>query len=158
MNSPSDRPFPRGRASIVSLMIVAAGLSGCAGTSELPPEEKEAINLGANAEAGPVEVGNLLVVTRGESEPARLIGVLLNESEASVEVTLSDEDDEVVVALEPGQQYAFQENPTLFDTADARPGALTDITVSVGSDSETVQVPVRDGTLGWLEPYLPAAG
>lgn len=156
MTGPSTRTLRT--TGIATLLLAAAGLTGCASesASEIPPEEKEAINLGANADVGDVEVGNLLLVTRGEGEPARLIGVLLNESESSVEVALSDEDDDATVTLEPGQQFAFHDNPTLFDTADGIPGALADVTVTVGSDTEEMRIPIRDGSLGWLEPYLPA--
>ncbi|RWZ58332.1 hypothetical protein ELQ92_15020 [Labedella populi] len=139
-------------ATAVALMTA---LAGCA-DEPLPPEELEAINLGANAEAGPVSVDNLLVVTRDAGEPARLIGVLLNESDASVDVTLSDADDSVSLSLDPGQQYALHENPQIFDTADEIPGATTEVTVAVDDDDTTMTVPVRDGTMAWLEPYLPA--
>jgi hypothetical protein len=112
-------------------------------------------NLGMNAEVGPVEVRNLLLVTHGEAEPARLIGVLLNGSEEEIQVTLSDLDDEISVTLDPGQQYAFQEHPTLFETADEIPGAVADVTIAVGTDTESVQIPIRNGSLKWLELYLP---
>lgn len=150
----------RGGARTVAVLL-SVGLAGCA-SSEIPPEEKEAINLGSNVDVGPVAVDNLLLVTRGEGEPARLIGVLLNEADTNLTVTLSDEDDEVVVDLESGQQYAFHEHPTIFDTADGTPGALSNVTITVESESETesAKIPIRDGSLPWLEPYLPdpAAG
>lgn len=143
-------------ASAVASIVVVAGLSGCA-VSDIPPQEKEAINLGVNAEAGPVEVENLLLVTRGEGKPARLIGVLLNTSDTQTQVTLSDQDDEVSLTLQPGQQYAFHDHPTLFKTADDIPGALANVTIAVGEDTESVRIPIRNGSLNWLKPYLPAS-
>ena len=83
--------------------------------------------------------------------------MLLNYSEDDVRVSLSDEDDQVSVALEPGQQFAFQENPTFFDSADEIPGALAGVDITVGDDTESVRIPIRDGSLNWLEPYLPEA-
>lgn len=147
--------FPRRTVlGAILLAVGTASLTGCA-TEEIPPEEKEAINLGANASVGVVEVENLLVVTQGGEQPARLIGVLLNRSESSVEVEISDDDDEVTIALEPGQQYAFHENPTLFETADEIPGALSDVSVTVGDETEAMRIPIRDGSLNWLKPYVP---
>ena len=155
----SRRRVVRNRVSVAALVLVVAGLSGCAGVGvgapRIPPTELGSKNLGMNAEVGPAEVRNLLVVTRGEAEPARLIGVLLNGSEAEIQVTLSDQDDEISVTLDPGQQYAFQEHPTLFETADDMSGAVADVTITVGADTESVQIPIRDGSLKWLEPYLP---
>lgn len=143
----------RGGARTVAVLLTV-GLAGCA-SSEIPPEEKEAINLGSNVDVGAVSVDNLLLVTRGEGKPARLIGVLLNEADTDLTVTLSDEDDEISVDLESGQQYAFHEHPTFFDTADGIPGALSDVTIIVESEMESARIPIRDGSLPWLEPYLP---
>lgn len=145
------------RYTALAAMLLAVGtasLTGCA-TESIPPEEKEAINLGANASVGTVAVENLLLVTEGEGQPARLIGVLLNQSESNVEVELSDSNDEVTVALEPGQQYAFHEHPTLFETADGAPGALSDVSVTVGDQTEAMRIPLRNGSLNWLDPYVP---
>ncbi|WP_146070022.1 hypothetical protein [Cryobacterium sp. Y29] len=62
----------RNRVSAAALVLVVAGLSGCSGVSapRIPPTELGSKNLGLNAEVGPVEVRNLLLVTHGEAEPA----------------------------------------------------------------------------------------
>lgn len=138
---------------VVLLSVAAVVLSGC--SSEIPPYEKEAVNLGTNSTVGSVEIENLLLVTDEKGQPARLIGVLLNGSESNVEVVLADDDDEVTIALEPGQQYAFQEKLTVFETADEIPGALSDVSATVGDESEMMRIPVRNGSLNWLEPYVP---
>jgi hypothetical protein len=134
---------------------LAVSLTACVGATDIPPGEKEAINLGTNAEVGSVSVDNLLLVTRGEARSARLIGVLTNRSGAPVEVELSDQDDTVTVTLDGGQQYAFQEHPTFFATADDIPGALATVTIGADEDVQSVTIPIRDGSLDWLEPYLP---
>ena len=156
----SERGLGRLNRRVVScaaaLAFVAAGLIGCAAEVEDPPPgEKEAINLGVNAEVGPVSVEDLLVVTRGESEPGRFVGLLLNSSDEAVEVTISDDDDEVTIELAAGQEYGFDANPTVIDSVDGRPGSRTVVTVTVGSEREQVDIPVRDGSLEYLEPYLP---
>ena len=138
-----------------ALVVIIAGLSACARPAEIPPREKEAINLGVNAQVGAVAVENLLLVTRAEGQRARLIGVLLNESKMPVRVELSDRDDKVSVALEPNEQYAFHEHPAVFHTADDAPGALQEVSIAVGTNQDSVRIPVRDGTLSWLKPYLP---
>ncbi|TFD27685.1 hypothetical protein [Cryobacterium lyxosi] len=158
-SSTSRRRVVRNRVSAAALGLVVAGLSGCSGVGapRIPPTELGSKNLGMNAVVGPIEVRNLLLVAHGEAEPARLIGVLLNGSEKEIQVTLSDQDDEISVTLDPGEQYAFQEHPTLFETADEIPGAVADVTVTVGTDTESVQIPIRNGSLKWLEPYLPSS-
>lgn len=139
--------------SVLTLVAGAAVLSGC--SSVIPPEEKEAIKLGASATVGDAQVENLLVVTEGEGQPARLIGVLLNGSEADIEVAIADEDDETTIALEAGQQYAFHQHPTIFETADDIRGGLVDVEVTAAGETETMKIPVLDESLKWLKPYLP---
>ena len=140
-----------------TVLAVLLGLSGCwPGGQSDRLDELEAVNLGTNAEVGPVSFDNLLVVTRGEARPARLMGVLTNTAIEAVEVTIADADDSTDVTLAPGQQFAFQENAVVFDTADGRPGSRIELSLSVGGEQDSVPVPVRNGSLEWLEPYLPA--
>lgn len=132
---------------VATLSFGVVALAGCL-SSEVAPDEKRVINLSGKERIGTVEISNLLLVSRGEGEPARLIGVLLNKSESSVEVVFSDADDEATVALNPGQQYAFHENPTIFGTAGETPGGYVDVTVTLGDESDTMTIPVRNGKLG----------
>jgi hypothetical protein len=142
-----------------ALLAPLLALVGCSSEPEYSErlEELEAVNLGTNAQVGAVSFDNLLVVTRGEGEPARLMGVLLNQGEQAVEVAIADADDSTSVTLSPGQQFAFQENVVVFDTADDRPGSRIELTLSVDGDEDAVPVPVRNGSFEWLEPYLPEA-
>lgn len=143
---------------VIAVAVAASllGLTACAPDVSERLEELEAVNLGTNAEVGPVSFDNMLVVTRGEGEPARLMGVLLNSSEEPVDVTIGDADDSTDVTLAPGQQFAFQENVVVFETADDRPGARVELDFTVDAETDSAPVPVRNGTLDWLEPYLPA--
>lgn len=142
-----------------ALLAPLLALAGCAPESDYSErlDELEAVNLGTNAEVGAVSFDNLLVVTRGEGEPTRLMGVLLNQGEEAVDVTIADADDSTSVTLSPGQQFAFQENVVIFDTADDRPGSRVELSLTVDDAEDAVPVPVRNGSLEWLEPYLPEA-
>lgn len=147
------------RTTLLSSALLAPvlALAGCAPDYSERLEELEAVNLGTNAEVGEVSFDNLLVVTRGEGEPTRLMGVLLNKGEEAVDVTIADADDSTSVTLSPGQQFAFQENVVIFETADDRPGSRIELTLTVEGDEDAVPVPVRNGSFEWLEPYLPGA-
>lgn len=151
----SLRPFHVRVGGVLLGLLGAAALGGCASGDEPAPREEEAINLGANKTIGSVEAENVLLVTRAEGEPARIIGLLLNTSDEQVHVTISDDDDSTELTLDPQEQYSFHEHATVLDTADARPGSLTGITVDTGDEQTAFSVPVRDGRLGWLQPYVP---
>lgn len=153
----ADRHDHRTLLIAISSLLALVGLAGCAPDTSERLEEIEAVNLGTNEEVGPVSFDNMLVVTRGEGEPARLMGVLLNTSDRTVEVSIADADDATAVTLQPGEQFAFQENAVVFDTADDRPGSRLPLTLEVEGEREELPVPVRNGTLDWLEPYLPEA-
>lgn len=140
------------------VVVSALFLSGCGGNGEdIPPEEKEAIAVGVNAEIGEVEVLSVLLVSSGESEPGRLLGTVSNKAGSPVDVTFSDPDDVLTVTVDGGAEYGFDQNPAVFDTVSGIPGALVPVTVTAGADRQELQVPVVDGTLERYRPYLPSA-
>ena len=98
---------------------------------------------------------NLLLISEGKGKPARIIGLVLNTSDEQARVTLSDDDDSTTIVLKPEQQYSFHEKATVFATADVPPGSRTKIDVDTAGQSATVSVPVRNGQLDWLKPYVP---
>jgi hypothetical protein len=144
-------------SAVLSIAGAALFLGGCGGESQdIPPEEKEAIAVGVNADVGEVEVLSLMLVSSGESEPGRLLGTVSNKAGSPVDVTFSDTDDALTVTVEPGAEYGFDTNPAVFDTVSGIPGDLVPVTVESGADSQELKVPVVDGTLEQYRPYLPS--
>ncbi|NKX56407.1 hypothetical protein [Arthrobacter mobilis] len=131
-------------------------LTGCQETGqETGTEETEAIANGVDADVGPVQVRSLLVVSTGDSQPGRLLGTLSNTADAPAEVVISDNNEEVAVTVDGGSDYGFDTRPTQLDSISGIPGALVPVKITVGSDSQELQVPVMDGTLEPYRPYLP---
>ncbi|MFC0678429.1 hypothetical protein ACFFGH_11330 [Lysobacter korlensis] len=151
----------RRRASAGLIGVLAAiTVAGCAETADLPPEEKDAINAGRNAEVGVVSADNLLLISTAEEEPGRLLGLLTTTSGEPVEVTFADADEEITVTVDPSDAeapdgYSFEENEHIFRTSEAPPGALAEITVSVEGESEELRIPVLDGSLERYRPFVP---
>ncbi|MGR0221811.1 hypothetical protein [Agromyces sp. ZXT2-6] len=152
------RTAVRRAAPFACAAAVLAAMAGCAvvaGDEPLPPEELEAIALGANAEVSDVAARSIVLVAADRGEPGRLLGTLFNRGDAPVEVELSDDDDTVVVEVPAGDLVALEEQEFLLDTVEQIPGSYVEVDIGVGGEVVEMQVPVRDGSLEAYAPYLP---
>ena len=146
----------RGAATAAGLSLSLLALTGCYGQgANPPPGEREAITNGVDVDLGDADVRSLLIVSGDQPGPGRLLGTLSATGDEPVEVTIADDDDTVSVTVEPGSDYGFDTNPARFETVSEPPGARIPVTVTVGSESTEVTIPVMDGTLDFYEPYLP---
>jgi|GEM_PF-2145449 len=150
---------PIGRVMLAgAAVLTAAGLAGCdllTGDEPLPPEELEGIAIGANAELAGVDVRSIVLIATDEGEPGRMLGTLVNGAEEAVEVTFSDEDDSVSVTVPAGDLLKFEEQETVLDSVDQRPGSYVPITVSAGGEEVEIPVPVFDGDLEFYSTFVP---
>ncbi len=149
------RHFPLGTLRVILMAALVATLGGCYNSS--PNATTFAVANGVNATVGGVEVRSLLIVSEAKGKPGRLLGTLFNQTQAPVEITLSNGDDRVKVTVPKGAEHRFDENPALFHAISDIPGSRVPVTVRSGADSTTLQVPVLDGTLEPYRPYLPGA-
>jgi hypothetical protein len=160
MTHPHARNRSRFAAWAVLTALTTGTLAGCS-SEQIPPEEKEAINTGVNVEVGSLAAYNMLIISSAEGEPGRLLGVLMTSSADPMNVTFADDNEEITIAprAETGSEqqhvFRFEEHKHLFDTTEARPGALATITVSADGESQEVKVPVYDGTFERYRPFLP---
>lgn len=153
MKSTDHRRDRNLRKAVPALMMCAMlSLAGCGGTEE---EDLDAIANGEDGQVGVVQLRSMLLVAAGEGQPGRLLGTLVNESSAPVEVTISDPDDQVTVTVPADGQYPLDTNEQILDTVQDRPGALTALSLTTPADSTELKVPVMDGTLDPYKPYLP---
>lgn len=156
--SRSPRTAFRRVAASLCVAATIASMSGCAviaGEEPLPPEELEAIALGANAEVSHVAARSIVLVAADRGEPGRLLGTLFNRGDAPVEVELSDADDSVVVEVPAGDLVALEEQEFLVQSVEQIPGSYVEIGLAVDGEEAVLQVPVRDGSLEAYAPYLP---
>lgn len=134
-------------SALVTLLV-----AGCS-----PADSYDSAELnGADAQVSVVEVEDLYLVALEEGEPGRFLGTLINQSVLPVTVTMSDDDDEVIVIVPAESEFAFAENPTIFETADVTPGTIMTISMEVGPDDESVEIPVVDGTAEEYRDFAPA--
>ncbi|WP_026533311.1 hypothetical protein [Arthrobacter sp. H41] len=143
------------KARLPALAGAALATLLVAGCSSADSTEGAELN-GADAQVNVVEMEDLYLVALEEGEPARFLGTLVNQSAFPMDVTLSDADDEVMVTVPADSEFAFAENPTLFESADVTPGTIMTVSIAVGSDDESVEIPVVDGTSEEYRDFAPA--
>lgn len=131
--------------------ILCAALVSCA----TPDEEEPVSAAGEKGSVGALDLLSIVLVSSAEGEPGRLLGTVENESDESVDLTISDSDDEVTITVPAGEEYRFDDNETVLGSADDAPGAVTTITAATDAETAELLVPVHDGTLEQFRPYLP---
>lgn len=116
---------------------------------------------GVSGTVGEVYVANAVLLTAADGDgPAGLVASLVNQGTSTQEVGIHTSAGSETVSLEPSGvvQLGVPDGETVeFDGLDAKPGALTDVTFEVGSDTTTLQVPVLDGALAQYSTLVPTA-
>lgn len=170
MHSWSDKPARHvlvAAAAAGALALTALALTGC---SAINPQETKSIVAavpGVRGEIGPLRVEDLVVVSAGGSgsgtldpnAPGRLAGTVFNGSPSPASVSFSTGASSPVQVTVPRNGKLMlgtdQGIPPLSRTGGI-PGGMTTLTVSTGSSTVELKVPVVDGTLAQYRPLLPS--
>lgn len=151
---PSARPVVVGAVALA----VAAVLSGCSATNPITTEKPYAASDGVRATLGDLTAENLLLIAAEADGPAALQGALTNRGEDALTVELSTTGTGERIRVASGETVYLggtQGEDVVLDTP-VGPGAVTDLTLTTGpGGSETVPVPVLDGTLPEYADLVP---
>jgi hypothetical protein len=136
------------------------GLTGCGYTNPPQTALQYTASDGIHADVGPVQLRNMLIVASDENQPGRVIGAIYNSSSEDIRVSLNGAAGaraEVDVDMNSSTLLNESTDPVLLSTAGGIPGSLVDITVTEDgtNTTQTIKVPVLDGTLPEYAPYLP---
>ena len=149
-------------ASLALGAVVLLGTTGCAMLSTqattLPYSPADGVNV---PDSGPLEVRNALLVTDEEGEDANFLAAIINSTDKSQTLRLEFGEDDPIeetirVPAHTTVSLGVTDDPLLIEGIDAKPGS--DVLVYFQSgDAEGVRVtvPVLDGTLDYLAPYVP---
>ncbi|WP_422935526.1 hypothetical protein [Sinomonas sp. P47F7] len=122
---------------------------------------------GIRADVGSVQLRNVLIASTGKSgssqsasanAPGRMIGTLFNTSGQDLTVSLSTPSSNTVSVTIPKNGEVRLETtstPVDFSHVGGVPGSLVDVKVNAGGTSQSVKVPVLDGTIADYRTYLP---
>lgn len=155
------------RAQRAKLALTAAALgvgllaSGCSASNSQQTTAQYQQSDGINADLGPLELRNMLIVSNGEDQPGRVIGAIYNSSSQDVTLKLNGAEGSQTEVPVKANDYTLLNDTTdeaILSTTGGIPGSLVDVKISENGTnvSNTVKVPVLDATLPEYEAYLPA--
>ncbi|MCV9995949.1 MULTISPECIES: hypothetical protein [Paeniglutamicibacter] len=149
----------RGRRVVAAaaLAILSLGVTSCGAINEQATTFQYAASDGIVLNVGDVEVRNLMLVTKSATDEARLLGSLVNSTDAAqkLEVTLASGSVSIDVPAKSVVSLEKTENAKTVPSTGVLPGALAQATLSIGSGSDEVRIPVIDGTLEEYRDYVP---
>ncbi|WP_051427338.1 hypothetical protein [Arthrobacter sp. H20] len=160
----SDRINPlqhtRAKRSLAAgaALVAVLGATGCSVTSEQATTIQYAASDGIVAEAGPLELRNVMVITSGEGEPGTILGTVFNPSDSAVQLTIEGENSSADITVPAEGKWVFEDETTddgILEGVSEIPGALVDLNFVVNSETVELRVPVLDGTLEEYREYVP---
>ena len=149
-------------ASLALGALVLFGTTGCAMLSTQATTLEYSPADGVNVpDSGPVLVRNALFVADESGQDANFIAALINDTEDSqtLHIEIGEESPikkTVRVPAKTTVSLGITDDPILVENLDVEPGADVMVYFQSG-DTEGVQiaVPVLDGTLDYLAPFVP---
>jgi hypothetical protein len=149
----------RGRRVVAAaaLAMLSLGVTSCGAINEQATTFQYAASDGIVLSVGDLDVRNLMLVTKSATDKARLIGSLVNDTDAaqSLDVTLSTGSVSINVPAKSVVNLEKSENAKTLPSAGVLPGAHAEATLAVGSGSEDIGIPVVDGTLEEYREFVP---
>jgi hypothetical protein len=150
---------------IASVALGAAVVLGATGCSMISPQAttiayapSDGITIDGT---GPLKLRNVLIVANDEGTAGNLIGAIVNESSSPQTLTIDIREGEItdsirVPANDTVSLGADDTDPLLIEGLDAKPGTDLAVYFSAGEQGSLATVPVLDGGLDYLAPFVPS--
>lgn len=139
-------------------LAAALSLTGCSLAADITTARSYDASDGSGVAASGVVIQNMLLVTTDADAPGALIGAVYNSRSEDVTITVSVSDAEVEVDVPAMETVVFgpgDDEELVLTGSSNGPGFLTEATFQIeGVGSETLPVPIVDGTLPEYAPVL----
>lgn len=161
MRSTAMNRAQRGKLALTAAALGASLLTaGCGYITPQQTSHQYSASDGIRADLGPLQLRNILIVSKDENEPGRLIGAVYNSSSKDVKLTVNGakgSQTEVPVKANGYTLLNQDSDAAVLSTTGGKPGSLVELKVSENGTnvSNTVKVPVLDATLKEYKDYLP---
>ena len=157
---PAVKRIPR-PLTLAALALVIVPVAGCSEFSAQTTTLGYAPSDGVQADlADGVGVRNALFLASGKDAPGTMLAVIVNTGDKDASVKFSGEGLSDTVQVDAGQTVTIGpdgDEQVDVDRMGSVPGALVNVDVAVGSVSQTLRVPVLDGTLAEFDGLVPSA-
>ncbi|GER22867.1 hypothetical protein NCCP1664_13640 [Zafaria cholistanensis] len=149
----------RGRRAVAAaaLAVIALGATGCGSINKQATTLQYAASDGIVFDVADLKARNLMLVTGSATEEARLIGTVVNATDApqTLELKVGSHTASIRVPAKTSLKLEDDANEVVIPTATAEPGADADAVATAGSASTEVSIPVVNGALEEYRQYLP---
>ncbi|GAB3564717.1 hypothetical protein GCM10027405_21080 [Arthrobacter alkaliphilus] len=150
----------RGKLAMAAAAISIGLLSvtGCGYINPQQTNEQYSPSDGVRDDLGPLQLRNMLIVSKDANKPGRVIGAVFNTSSNDATLTISGSGGSTAtIPVKAKSQTYLNENyeAVILSPSGGAPGSLVPVTIKTGSESRNVQFPVLDASLKEYEKYLP---
>ncbi|WP_218221294.1 hypothetical protein [Nesterenkonia sp. Act20] len=145
------------RTAAASLAAAALlGLTGCSFSNLQATTLEYSASDGSSAEFNDVKFRHMAFVTRGEDNPARVIGTLSNTGLEDAEVEIASDSETVMVTVPARETVSLEHDEEIVvDSFQGAPGSMHEVTVSVDDESAVLETAVFDGVLPEYRDLVP---
>ena len=156
----------RGQRSKLAMAtaVLAVGLLSVTGCSYINPQATSAQYVasdGIQANVGPLQLRNMMIISAGEDKPGRVIGAVYNSSSEDVKLTVVGAGGSQTQIPVKQNSYTLLNDSTdeaILSSTGGAPGSLVEVSITEDGTNQSakVSVPVLDGTIEDYKQYLPA--
>jgi hypothetical protein len=153
----------RGKLAMATA-VLGLGLLSVTGCGYINPQSTSAqyaASDGTQANVGPLQLRNMMVISAGEDKPGRVIGAVYNSSSEDVKLTIIGAGGSQTQVPVKQNSYTLLNDSTdeaILSSTGGVPGSLVEVSISEdGTNQSTkVKIPVLDATIPDYKQYLPA--
>ncbi|MCB5281066.1 MULTISPECIES: hypothetical protein [Micrococcaceae] len=154
----------RGKLAIATaaLAISLLSVTGCGYINPQQTSQQYAASDGTQANVGPLQLRNMMIISSAEDKPGRVVGAVYNSSSTDVTLTIRGSAGSQTQVPVKKNSYTLLNESTdeaILSTTGGAPGSLVEVSLREDgtNQSTTFKVPVLDATISDYKQYLPTA-
>ncbi len=162
MRFTANKRAGRGKVVLASaaLAISLLTVSGCGYITPQQTTARYAASDGIQADLGPLQLRNMLIVSAGENEPGRVLGAVYNSSSQDVTLTISGaegSETQIPVKAQSSTMLTDMTDPAILSTTGAPAGSVLNARIFENGTNlaNDLTLPVLDSTLAEYRKYIP---
>ncbi|MDJ0322054.1 hypothetical protein [Pseudarthrobacter sp. PS3-L1] len=162
MRFTANKRAGRGKVVLASaaLAISLLTVSGCGYITPQQTTARYAASDGIQADLGPLQLRNMLIVSAGENEPGRVLGAVYNSSSKDITLTISGaegSETQIPVKAQSSTMLTDMTDPAILSTTGAPAGSVLNARIFENGTNlaNDLTLPVLDSTLAEYRKYIP---
>ncbi|MDN4642890.1 hypothetical protein QCD75_02635 [Arthrobacter sp. PsM3] len=152
----------RGKLAMATA-VLGLGLMSVTGCGAVNPQQTSvqyAASDGTQANVGPLQLRNMMIISAGKDKPGRVIGAVYNSSSENVKLTIiGSAGSQTQVAVKQNSYTLLNESTdeAILSSTGGAPGSLVEVSISEDGTNQSTKfkMPVLDATIPDYKQYLP---